>query len=119
MAWNLLGQGRYAEVEELALDILSRIADQDLNWERTVAAKLLALSHYKRDNRSLAENNVRRALRLSMNEWGMNHSNVIEYMVLLEGWLRDWGREEEADKVKAEAEAAIGQDEVDKEPSEL
>lgn len=41
-------------------------------------------------------------------EWGLNHSWGPEFMLLLEGWLRGWGREEDANVVRAGIDGLMG-----------
>lgn len=47
--------------------------------------------------------------------WGVEHPWVTEFMNVLDGWLRGWGREEDANTVRAEINVLMGKDEIDEE----
>ena len=49
-----------------------------------------------------------------VDQWGMEHSWVLEFMIVLEGWVRDWGREEDADALRRKIGGLMGQDKIDK-----
>lgn len=48
-----------------------------------------------------------------VDQWGIQHSWVLEFMNVLEGWLQDWGREEDANTLRGEIEGLMGKDEID------
>jgi hypothetical protein len=48
-----------------------------------------------------------------VDQWGIQHSWVLEFMNVLEGWLRGWGREEDANTLQGEIEELMGKDELD------
>ena len=56
---------------------------------------------------------MREAIQLIVGQWGIEHSWVLEFMNVLEGWLRVWGRKEDANTLRGEIEQLMGRDEID------
>jgi hypothetical protein len=117
LGYNLNAQGRYREAEQIELDMLSR-ADQDESHVLTTKHKadvleILAWSQYKLDKRAAAEKNLREVVGICVLEWGTKDSVTIDAMVTLQFFLREWGREAEADQLKLEIDKFIGWDEID------
>ena len=108
-------QRRFAEAEQLGLDVLSQAEEQGLCKQQAEALALLAHSQYLQNKRCLAEENLRHALQLAISLWGRTDPYVLGLMIELEGWLREWGREDEADRLKAEIDEVVGRDEIDEE----
>jgi hypothetical protein len=54
-----------------------------------------------------------------VDQWGIQHSWVLEFMNVLEGWLRGWGREEDANTLRGEIEELMGKDEIDEQLDEV
>jgi hypothetical protein len=52
-------------------------------------------------------------------QWGRQHPWVLEFINILEGWFRNWGREQEADTLRREIEELIGKDEIDEQHDEV
>ncbi|KAF8859252.1 hypothetical protein BDZ45DRAFT_742491 [Acephala macrosclerotiorum] len=114
LGWNLHDQGRFIEVEELGLDVLVQAETQNLDT-KIEALELLGRSKYNQDKRRLAEENQRSVIKIIVDNFGVNDSWAIKNMVILETWLRDWGREMEANELKAQIDEAIGKDMTDEE----
>ncbi|KAH8762340.1 hypothetical protein BGZ57DRAFT_573056 [Hyaloscypha finlandica] len=112
---NLYDQNRFAEAEQMALDVLSQAGSKGWDTLEVGALELLAFSQHEQDNKSSAEKNLRRSIQLAREAWGMADPWAMGLMVCLLGWLRDWRREEEADQLQAEIAEAIGRDDIDKE----
>jgi hypothetical protein len=113
---NLTAQGRYTEGEQLGLVALSRA--QDYWGIRRVMVNVevmisMAYNQYQQHQAKAAEGSQRTAIEIITEYWGMNHPLVIEMMVVLEQWLRSWGRQEEADGLQAEIDKLLGRDEID------
>ena len=115
LGWSLLRQGRLAEAEQLGLDIVSQAEEQGLNYQQAEALRLLAHSQYYQNKRCLAEENLRHAIKLATPVLGGTHTYILNIMITLEGWLRAWGREDEAERLRAEVSDGIGKDEIDEE----
>jgi hypothetical protein len=115
LGWNLVGQGRLAEAEQLGLDIISQAEEQGLYVEQAEALSLLAHSQYRQNKRCLAEGNLRHTLQLAISIWGRTDPYVLDVMIILETWLRGWGREDEAERLREEIDEVIGRDEIDEE----
>ncbi|CZR63042.1 uncharacterized protein PAC_12939 [Phialocephala subalpina] len=112
---NLCSQERYIEAEKLGEAVLTRAEEQDWYVEKTNAVKLIAWSQYFQDKRSLAENSLRQVVKMMVDGWGRSDPSALYNMIKLEGWLRNWGREEEANELKIEIDKVIGKDESNEE----
>ena len=53
---------------------------------------------------------MREAIRMIVIQWGIQHFWVLEFKNVLKGWLRDWGREEDANTLRGEIEELMGKD---------
>jgi hypothetical protein len=76
---------------------------------------LISRAQHRQNKSVLAENNLRRAIKFTVDEWSIADPLAIDALLLLEDWLREWGRMDEADRVRAEIDVAIGRDEIDEE----
>jgi hypothetical protein len=115
LGWNLVRQRRIAEAEQLGLDIISQAEEQELYAERVEALRLLAYSQFHQNKRCLAEENLRHALQLAIAGRGRTDPYALGIMTNLEGWLREWGREDEAERLREKIDEAVGRDEIDEE----
>jgi hypothetical protein len=118
LGWNLYGQNRFAESEQILLDVLSQSRSKGWYSLKVDALQLLARSQLQQGNKSSAEKNLRHSIQLACEAWGMADPLTIELMVFLLGWLRECGREEEADQLQAEITEAVGRDDIDEELDE-
>ncbi|KAN0099735.1 hypothetical protein V8E51_013510 [Hyaloscypha variabilis] len=115
LGFNLLNQRRYSEAEQLGLDAMSLAEKQDTVFPKIDCLVLISYAQHGQNKRVLAENNLRRAIKFAVDEWGITDPLAIDKLILLEDWLREWGRVDEADRVRAEIDVAIGRDEIDEE----
>ncbi|KAH8773162.1 hypothetical protein F5882DRAFT_172437 [Hyaloscypha sp. PMI_1271] len=115
LGWNLYDQRRFAESEQILLDVLPQARSNGWYDLEADAVELLARSQHQQDNKSSAEKNLRHSIQLTREAWGMADPHAMRLMVFLMGWLREWGREEEADQLQAEITEAIGRDDIDEE----
>jgi hypothetical protein len=115
LGWSLYSQNQFAEPEQIMLDILSRARSKGWYDLEADVLGILARSQFQQDNKSSAEKNLRHSIQLTREVWGMEDPRTIDIMVILLGWLREWGREEEADQLQAEITEAIGRDDIDEE----
>lgn len=118
LADNLLDQQRYDEADVLAQYILPHIQNIDPipNFRVIEAIEFFALCQYYLHKRDRAEANIRHALKMAKEEWGSTHASTIRIRGKLERWLREWGREEEADNLQVDVgvfDMVIGPDETD------
>jgi hypothetical protein len=113
LGWNLFFQGHYAKAEQLGQDVLSQSEDDDSFDGKLNALELISHSQYRQNQRVPAEKNIRHAIHIVADECGAADAWAINLMLVLEEWLEEWGREEEAGKLKAEIDEAIGRDEID------
>jgi hypothetical protein len=115
---NILYQGRDVEAEQIGLEIISRAQREEgsvfIN-DRMNALEIIACSQYGQHKNELAERNSRDLLRIGSKVWGEKDPWVVAFMVRLEEWLRDWGREGEAEDLRAEREELMALDEMDAE----
>ncbi|KAH7342653.1 hypothetical protein BKA65DRAFT_295241 [Rhexocercosporidium sp. MPI-PUGE-AT-0058] len=114
---SMLAQGKYEETENMGLEILSRARDEpriSLNL-RVDAMVLTARAQYYQGKNDTAESSLREAIRTLTDRWGDTCSLATRYVNLLESWLREWDRDEDAEELKRVADLAIGLDETDME----
>ncbi|KAK0111484.1 hypothetical protein ONS95_001839 [Cadophora gregata] len=119
LAHNLNRQGRYNESEEIGQHVLLLIRDNEARGqfivEKVDSLKLISRSQHSQKNALAAEMTLRQAISIIVGEWGLKHSWVPEFMLVLEGWLRGWGREDDANVVRAKIDTLMGRDEIDEE----
>ncbi|KAH6985586.1 hypothetical protein EDB80DRAFT_231815 [Ilyonectria destructans] len=117
LAHNLNRQGRHEEAEEMALEVLSLLQGYEIYaWrivERIESLKIVSHSQFNQGKTMAAEQTMREAIRMIVDQWGIQHSWVPEFMNVLEGWLRVWGRKEDANTLRGEIEELMGKDEID------
>jgi hypothetical protein len=117
LAHNLNRQERHEEAEEMALEVLSLFQKYEIYAERTVERiellKIVSRSQFHQGKTLVAEQSMRKAIRMIVDQWGKKHSWIPEFMNVLEGWLRGWGREEDANTLRGEIEELIGKDDMD------
>ncbi|KAH8751080.1 hypothetical protein F5883DRAFT_211659 [Diaporthe sp. PMI_573] len=117
LAHNLNRQRRHDEAEEMALEVLSLLQEYDIYARRIVerieSLKIVSRSQFNQGKTLAAEETMREAIRMIVDQWGIHHSWVPEFMNVLEGWLRGWGREEDANALRGEINELIGKDEID------
>jgi Clr5 domain len=118
LAWNLYDQNKFAVAGQIGLDILSEAGGKGWYGLETGALELLARSQHQQDNKSSAEKNLRQSIQCTCETWGMADPLTIGRMIVLLEWLREWGREEEADQLQAEITEATGRDDIDEELEE-
>ncbi|KAH9223516.1 hypothetical protein DL95DRAFT_492669 [Leptodontidium sp. 2 PMI_412] len=119
---NVLYQRKYIEAEKIGQAIIS-LAERDEESiyveDKIDALEIVARSQYHQDKNGLAEMNLREALRLTSERWGMEDPWAIDFMAVLEGWLRIWGREDEAEELKVRRKSLLKLDEMDEELAQV
>ena len=117
LAHNLNRQGRHDEAEEMALEVLSLLQEYEIYAgrivERIESLKIVSRSQFNQGKTLAAEQTMQEAIRMIVDQWGIQHSWVPEFMNVLEGWLRGWDREEDANTLRGEIEELMGKDEID------
>lgn len=105
-AYYLNNKKRYYEAVLLCNDIYKHafFIDQAFSpvYFRSEALFLSAVCLCEFEGRQQAEASLRAAIDLRMSECGLDDGRVRQWLVLLEGWLMDWGRQEDASEVRAE-----------------
>ena len=123
LAHNLNRQGRHNEAEEMALEVLWLLQEYEIYARRIVerieSLKIVSRSQFNQGKTLAAERTMREAIRMIVDQWGIQHSWVPEFMNVLEGWLRGWGREEDANTLRGEIEELMGKDEIDEQLDEV
>jgi len=117
LGYILRGQRKYLEAEELGRQMLGRAEDIEFHVgnqnHKIQALELIAYTQYSQNKMGQAEKTMRDVIEMIVDQWGVTDPGVIENTVVLERWLRSWGREEEANNLKADIEEFIGKDEID------
>ena len=108
-------QRRYLDVELLVEDAFSRArqAGSSSTVRDGNLMKSLAWAQHRLLKDRLAEESMRNAMALYAEDYGANDPIVIRCSRILESWLREWGREAEADHMLAEIDKLIGPDDID------
>lgn len=116
LAHNLNKQGRYDKAEEIALEVLSLLQRYEIYaWrivERIECLKIISRSQFNQGKSLEAEQTMRDTIGIVVEQWGIQHSWVLEFMYVLEGWLRGWGRKEDASTLGREIEELVEKDEI-------
>ena len=73
----------------------------------------VSYSQFNQGKALVAERTIREAIQMIVDQWGIQHSWVLEFMNVLEGWLQDWGREEDANTLRGEIGGLMGKYEID------
>lgn len=113
LAHNLNRQGYYDKAEKMALEVLSLLQEYEIYARRIVerieCLKIVSHSQFNQGNPA-AEQTIRLAIQIIEGQWGTEHSWVSEFMAVLEGWLRAWDREEDANILRGEIEDLMRKD---------
>jgi hypothetical protein len=115
LAHNLSKQERHHEAEEMALEVLSLLQGCKIYTgrivERIESLKIVSRSQFYQEKNMAAEQTIRQAIRMIVEQWGIHHSWVTVFKIVLEGWLRVWGQKEDADILRGEIGELLGTDE--------
>ncbi len=116
LAHNLNRQGHHVEAEKMALEVFSLLQQNDIYAERFAerieCMKIVSHSQFNQVKTLEAERTIREAIRMIVGRWGIQHSWVLEFMNVLQGWLRDWGRDDDANTLWEEIEGLMRKDEI-------
>ena len=117
LAHNLNRQGRHDEAEKMAVEVFSLLQQNEIYAkriaERIECMKTVSYSQFNQGKALVAERTIREAIQMIVDQWGIQHSWVLEFMNVLEGWLQDWGREEDANILRGEIRGLMGKYEID------
>ena len=75
--------------------------------------EILARVQYEQHKNHLAEKNMRIAITSWAERFGPQDTGIINCSVRLEGWLREWGREGDAEELRVKIDEMIGPDDID------
>jgi len=107
----LIYLGRYDEAESLISKALVDVGPMKSFRIIPDALPLLAWSQYCQDKQDLAERNMRQCIKMARRKEGKDSPEVVKQLFQLEVWLRHWGRQEDANLIRAETEECLGSDE--------
>ena len=92
LAHNLNKLGHHDEAEEMAQQVLSLLQEHDIyaerNSEKIECKKIVSHSQFDQNKAVDAEQTMREAIRMILDQWGTQHPWVLEFKTVLEGWLR-------------------------------
>lgn len=113
LAHNLNRQGRHDEEEKLAREVFSLLQVHEIYARRIVerieSLKIVSRSQFNQ-GKTTAEQTMREAIRMIVGQWEIRHSWAPEFMNVLEGWLRGWGREEDANTLRGVIKKLMAED---------
>ena len=106
LAHNLNRQRRHDEAKKMALEVSSLLQVNKI-YNKRIAEKIecMKIVSHSQSNQGKtleAEQTIRHAIQIIMDQWGTQHSWALEFINILEGWLRDWHREEDANRLRRE-----------------
>jgi hypothetical protein len=114
LAHNLNRQRHYYEAKEMALNVLCLLRKYEMYGERIVetieSLKIISQSQLKLGRIVEVEQTLREVIQMVVGKWGKQHPWVPEFKNVLEGWLRGWGRHEDANVLRGEIEEWMGKD---------
>jgi hypothetical protein len=113
LGYRLLEQERYVEAEAIGKDMLQRSQFVTSHLAKVDALELSAKVQYYLDNQVLAECYLRDAVKRASDIGERGNPDRLRNMLLLESWLREWARGNDADKLKQEMGDLIGPDNID------
>ncbi|KAG8533607.1 uncharacterized protein KY384_001347 [Bacidia gigantensis] len=97
----------YKKAVKVAEELISCAAKTQVPFDMTEALKVLSIAHFGSSERNLAEQNLRRAISIGSDAWGLGKSDVIGYMSRLQSWLRRWDRHDEAAELQEEIDRIV------------
>jgi hypothetical protein len=116
--------GQYHEAEALALELLARAKDADRTGKEDIwdlACHSMAIANYYLKNNTLAEFYLRKYINIACSLVAITPKNMegtqaaVREMMRLESWLREWGRDIEADGLRVEIDERTRNDSGDPE----
>jgi len=114
LAHNLNKQGRHDEAGDMALKVQSLLQEHDVYAKRIVerieCMKIVSHSQFHQGNTLPAEQIMRAAIQMIEYQMGEHHSWYLEFKNVLEGWLREWGRQEDANTLRREIQDLLRED---------
>ena len=66
--------------------------------------KTISYSRFGQGKTLAAEQSILEAIEIIVDLWEIHHPWVLEFKQVLEGWLRGWGREKDADRLRKDME---------------
>lgn len=115
LACSLKFQSRFSEQEAVALDLAGRARLLGGEVEEQQGLLLASIAQHDLGKMTLAEETLRMFLASVEKSFGRTNPWAIQYAKMLESWLREWGREGDADVMKGDIEQRLIRHEVDSE----
>jgi hypothetical protein len=115
LAHNLNRQKRHDEAEDIALEVTKLLGKHEMYAQRVVERieSLKIISHIQYEQGvPLAEQTMRRAIQMVVDQWGKQHSWVFEFKNVLHSWLQSWSREQDANTLWGEIEEFMRENKI-------
>ena len=109
LAVHYLYEGSFIEAAKIAQSIID-LAIQNANVSTLTHAKalrILSIAQYQLLMTTLAEQNIRQAIHIRAKHSGWEGGKVLDYISLLEHWLEEWARPDEAAEVRRQRHKII------------
>ena len=105
--------GQFEEAITVATDVIERTRQPDflsrsLHHYQSEAYRFLGFAQKNLGRDVLAEQAMRKAIQIRSEKWGAQDAKRLEFMMVLESWLRERGKLEAADKIREEWQMAMG-----------
>jgi hypothetical protein len=111
-AWSLFHRGNFVAALEAAEKLIIDAWTADAKGFEIDALRLAATCHYELGRVHGAENLLKETIIKLQAFYGRLHPRALRFMMTLQGWLRGWGREDDAAKYNDAIDAILGPDEV-------
>ena len=112
LAWNLFVQGRNEEAEQVGLYVIREVKNfkdvHDPVWWTVGALDVISMAQYHQSKTDLAHNNLERCIDMAAQDLGKDSPETMQYSLRLEGWLRNCGRQGEAEGIAVQRSQILG-----------
>ena len=107
LGWNLLEQKRYLEADEVGNDMNRRALHVAHDQFQVHGLEISAHAQYHTRRTFQAEGTLKEAINIAQRVYGKTDPWAVQLIFDLDSWLREWGRHDDADKMKAEVEGCL------------
>jgi hypothetical protein len=111
-AWSLFHKGNYHEALASSNELLVNAWKIGAHGFEIDCLRLSATCQHQMGSMYEAETNLREAIKKLRSFYGQSHPRALRFIMTLQGWLREWGREDEANVLNADVDALLGPDDI-------
>ena len=112
LAWILYYQYKHEEAEQLSLYVIQEIENTEDAciplWWIMHSLDVMSVAQYSQSKHDLAQNSLERCMDMAAQCYEKDHPMTMKYLLRLEGWLQNWGRQGEAEELAAQRSQILG-----------